>query len=92
MAGMNWDGSTLEARLLAEQAVLNWRELNKTRHVAADGTVLNVRERMAIDQGREFTRKMIETTLQEQACEVEQSSLSASLPNTGHRPGRAPAE
>ena len=29
MAGMNWDEMTAEERLLAEQAVLNFRSLNQ---------------------------------------------------------------
>lgn len=71
MTGMSWDELTPEERLLAEQAVLNFRELNKAGDAAADGTVLNVCERLAIEQGREFTRRMLEATLNEQAHEVE---------------------
>lgn len=83
MSGMNWDELTPDERLLAEQAVLNFRELNKAGHAAADGTVLNVCERMAIDQGREFTRRMLEASLHQQAEAVEKK---------GRRPGRAHAE
>jgi hypothetical protein len=83
MAGMNWDDLVPEERLLAEQAVLNFRELNKAGHAAADGTVLNVCERLAVEQGRELTRKMLEASLHEQAEAVEKK---------GRRPGRAPAE
>lgn len=89
MAGMNWDDLTSEERLLAEQAVLNFRELNKAGHAAADGTVLNVCERLAMEQGRELTRRMLEATLHEQAEAVEKLSLSASAPNKGRGPGRA---
>ncbi len=83
MSGMNWDELTPDERLLAEQAVLNFRELNKAGHAAADGTVLNVCERMAIDQGREFTRRMLEASLHQQAEAVEKK---------GRRPGRVHAE
>jgi len=67
-------------------------ELNEAGHAAADGTVLNVCERLAIEQGRELTRKMLEASLLEHASLVERSSLSASAPNKGCRPGRAPVE
>lgn len=83
MSGMNWDEITPEERLLAEQAIVNFRELNKAGHAAADGAVLNVCERLAIDQGREFTRRMLETALHEQAESVEKK---------GRRQERAPAE
>ena len=71
MSGMNWDEMSKEERLLAEQAVLNFRELNKACNDAADGTVLDVCEDMAMRQGRELTRKTIETSLQLQASDVE---------------------
>lgn len=71
MDGMRWDELTPEERLLAEQAVLNFRELNKVCDAAADGTVLNVCETLAMHQGREMIRKTIETTLHRQAECVE---------------------
>ena len=83
MTGMNWDDLTPEERLLAEQAVLNFRELNKAGDAAEDGTVLRVCEKMAIEQGREFTRRMLESSLNQQAETVEKK---------GRRPGRARAE
>jgi hypothetical protein len=63
MDGMRWDDLTTEERLLAEQAVLNLRELNRVCDAAADGTVLNVSETLAMQQGRERIRQMVETTL-----------------------------
>ncbi len=92
MAGMNWDQMTPEERLIAEQAVLNFRELNKVCDAAADGTVRDTCETLAIQQGRELVRRTIEVTLSQQAREVETSSLPASALNEGRRPGRAPAE
>lgn len=83
MSGMNWDEITPEERLLAEQAIVNFRELNKAGHAAADGSVLNVCERMAIDQGRELTRRTLEAALHEQAESVEKK---------GRRQERAPVE
>ena len=83
MSGMNWDEMSKEERLLAEQAVLNFRELNKACDDAADGTVLDICENVAMRQGRELTRKTIETSLQLQASDVEKK---------GRRLGRANAE
>lgn len=79
MAGMNWEQMTSEERLIAEQAILNFRELNKVCDAAADGTVLNVCEKLAMQQGRELIRQTIEVTLNSQAEEVEKK---------GHRVGR----
>ncbi len=92
MTGRNWDDLTPEERLLAEQTVLSFRELTKAGHAAADGTVLNVCEKLAVAQGRELTRRMLEATLQEQAQTVEKSRRAASAPNQRRRPGRAPVE
>lgn len=83
MAGMSWDQMTSEERLIAEQAVLNFRELNKACDAAADGTVLDVCERMAIEQGRELIRRTVETSFRLQAQSVEKK---------GRRLGDAPAE
>lgn len=71
MDGVHWDGLTPEERLVAEQAVLNFRELTRVCDAAADGTVLNVCETLAMQQGRELIRKTIETTLHLQAERVE---------------------
>ena len=80
---MIWDDLTPEERLLAEQTILGFRELNTACHAAADGTVLNVCETLAIEQGRELTRRTIEVALNEQAEAVEKK---------GRRAGRAVAE
>lgn len=71
MPGMNWDEMTAEERLIAEQAVLNFRELNKSCTAAKDGTVLDVCETLAMRQGRELIRQTIQTSLDLQAKEVE---------------------
>lgn len=83
MSVINWDEMSKEERLLAEQAVMNFRELNKVCDEAVDGTVLDICEDMALRQGRELTRRAIETSLQMQATEVEKK---------GRRLGRANAE
>lgn len=83
MNGLNWDELSAEERLLAEQAVLNFRELNKACDEAADGTVLEVCEKLALRQGREAIRRVIETSLNRQAGEVEKK---------GRRAGRARAD
>jgi len=71
MSGMNWDEMTAEERLLAEQLVLNMRTLNRVARLAPDGHVLDVVERLALEQGRELVRRTIELSLQEEGTGVE---------------------
>ena len=71
MAGMNWDELSAEERLLAEQAVLNRRALRKACREAPDGKVLAVAEQLAMEQGRELIRSMLEASLQEEGRDVE---------------------
>lgn len=71
MPGLNFDELSAEERLLAEQAVVNFRELNKACREAADGTVLEVCEKLALQKGRELIRNTIQTSLDLQAREVE---------------------
>ncbi len=79
--GMQWDELTAQERLLAEQAVMNFRALNQACDVAADGTVLSVAETLAMQQGHELIRNTLEVALSGQAEAVEKK---------GRRPGRAP--
>lgn len=71
MAGMNWDELSAEERLLAEQAVMNYRVLNKACRDAKHGEVLSVAETLALQQGREFIRQTLQSALAEEACCVE---------------------
>ena len=71
MDGMRWDELTPQERLIAEQAVLNFRELNSICDAAADGTVLDACETLAMQQGRALIRTSIETTMSLQAEHVE---------------------
>ena len=68
---MNFDELSPEERLIAEQAVLNLRSLNDACDAAADGTVLAIAEKMAVDQGREMTRRTLQTSLDAQVKSVE---------------------
>jgi hypothetical protein len=68
---MNFDELSPEERLIAEQAVLNLRSLNKACDAAADGSVLAVGEKLAVEQGRELTRRTLQTTLNVQVESVE---------------------
>lgn len=77
MAGMNWDELSAEERLLAEQAVLNRRALRAACRAAPDGRVLAVAEQLAIEQGREFIRSMLESSLQEEGREAEKKGPRA---------------
>jgi hypothetical protein len=82
MKGLNWDELTADELLIAEQAVMNLRELNKACRAAADGTVLSVAETLAMEQGRKLIRQSLEVSLKEEGCEVEKK---------GPRSGRVPA-
>lgn len=74
MRGVNFDELSLQERLVAEQAVLNFRELNKACDAAADGTVIEVCEKLAMEQGRELIRKTVQASLNLQAGEVEKKA------------------
>jgi hypothetical protein len=56
----------LEA-LLAEQAILLARELEKTCQKAPDGEVLDQVEGVILDQGRDLLRQAVEMSLQRHA-------------------------
>ncbi len=62
--------SPLQA-LMAEQAVAMAKQLEAASQAAPDGKVLSRLERLAVDQGREFTRKALEAALQAEAAAVE---------------------
>lgn len=68
---MEFDKLSPEERLIAEHAVLNFRSLEKACDAAADGTVLAVAEKLAMQQERELIRKTLQTSLQAQAKSVE---------------------
>ena len=80
---MDFNGLTAEERLVAEQAVMNLRSLDKACDEAADGTVLAVAEKLAMKQGRELIRQTLQTSLDRQTQAVEKK---------GRRPGPARAE
>lgn len=71
MSRMNWDELTPNERLVAEQAVTNFRSLNAVCDAAADGQVLAVAETLALQQGRELIRRTLEVSLQQQAESLE---------------------
>ena len=78
-----FDDLSPEERLIAEQAVLNFRSLNSACDAAADGTVLAVAEKLAVEQGRELTRRTLQATIDAQVESVEKKVV---------RPGRADAD
>ena len=80
---MNFDELSSEERLIAEQAVLNLRSLNKACDAAADGTVLAIAEQVAMTQGRELIRRTLQTSLDQQVHTVEKK---------GRRAGRVRAD
>ena len=70
-SGLKWDEMSAEERLLAEQLVLNFRELNRACDAAKDGTVMGVCETLALRQGRELMRQTIEVSLHLQKADLE---------------------
>ncbi len=68
---MNWDELTAEEWLIAEQAVLNLRSLNRVCRLAPNGHVLEVAERFAMEKGWKLMRLTIERTLRSEGQEVE---------------------
>lgn len=68
---------TAEERLMAEQAVLQYRALREACAAALQGKVLAIAERLAVDQGREATRCQLETALQREAAEAEKKGARA---------------
>ena len=78
---MNFDELTPEERLIAEQAVLNLRSLNEACDAAADGSVLAVAEKIAVEQGRELIRKTLQTSVNAQVKSVEKKVPSPGSAN-----------
>jgi hypothetical protein len=68
---LNFDELSAEERLIAEQAVMNLRTLNSAANAAADGTVLAVAEKLAVEQGRELTRRTLQVSLDTEVKLVE---------------------
>lgn len=57
--------------LLVEQLLAMLHELRGACQTAPDGQVLKQTEQIAVQRGRELTRKALESVLNEQAAEVE---------------------
>lgn len=89
--GLKWEELTPEERMLAEQAVLNFRALRRTCAEAPDGKVLAFAETLAVSQGREAIRKTLETALQLEAAEVEKRGAPAERANAAEPSGRTAA-
>ncbi len=68
---MEFEKLTAEERLIAEQAVLNFRSLNKACDDAMDGTVLAAAEKLAMIQGRKLIQQTLQTSLELQARAIE---------------------
>lgn len=68
---MEFEKLTAEERLIAEQAVLNFRSLNQACDDAKHGTVLAVAERLALIQGRKLIQQTLQTSLELQARTIE---------------------
>jgi hypothetical protein len=87
MSSLWWGRLSAEERLLAEQAVLQYRALRTACAEAPHGKVLGVAERLAVNQGREMTRRTLETALQQEAAEAEKKGAPAESALTAKRRG-----
>ncbi len=85
MSNLSWEQLSAEERLLAEQAVLQYRALRKACAEAPHGKVLGVAERLAVNQGREMTRQTLETALQEEAAVAEKKGAQVGSASTVKR-------
>lgn len=80
---MNFAELSPKERLIAEQAVLNLRTLNSAADAAVDGTVFAIAEKLAVEQGRELTRKTLQATLNVQVKNVEKKVGPPGSANVG---------
>lgn len=88
---MDWSEMTAEERLLAEQAVMNLRTLKTACRAAPHGKVLAVGERLAVEQGRELTRRTLETAMQAEAGDLEKKGARAAPAHADPNGGTADA-
>ena len=88
MNGLLWDELSPVERLLAEQAVVQYRALRHACVAARDGQVLAVAERLAVEQGREAMRRQLEAALQQEAAEAEKKGGPAAVADSVTSRGR----
>lgn len=91
MSSLWWEQLSAEERLLAEQTVLQYRALRTACAEAPHGKVLGVAERLAVNQGRELTRRTLETALQQEAAEAEKKGAQVGTAPTAKRRERTAA-
>jgi hypothetical protein len=87
MSSLCWEKLSGEERLLAEQAVLQYRALRTACVEAPHGKVLGVAEQLAVSQGRELTRRTLEAALQQEAAAVEKKGAQIGSARTAKRRG-----
>ena len=88
---MDWSLLSPEERLLAEQAVMNLRTLKQACRSARHGKVLAVGEKLAVEQGRELTRRTLESALQAEAADLEKKAATAAAAPAEYPGGTADA-
>jgi hypothetical protein len=87
MSNLWWEQLRPEERLLAEQAVVQYRALRAACAAAPNGKVLGVAERLAVEQGRELTRRTLESALQQEAAEAEKKGAQVETAPAAKRRG-----
>jgi hypothetical protein len=71
MRGYEIEVNDPQELLIVEQALAMYRDLKQVADNAPDGKVLQRAEQAAVRQGRELTRKSLETVLNAQAEDLE---------------------
>jgi hypothetical protein len=87
MSSLWWEQLSPEERLMAEQAVVQYRALRAACAAAPNGKVLGVAERLAVDQGRETARRTLESALQQEAAAAEKKGAQLGIASTAKRRG-----
>jgi hypothetical protein len=87
MSSLWWEQLSAEERLLAEQAVVQYRALRAACAATPNGKVLGVAERLAVDQGRETARRTLESALQQEAAAAEKKGAQVGIASTAKRRG-----
>lgn len=73
--------------LVVEQALAFAREMEATANGAADGTVLEQCELLALSKGRDLLRAILTGAAQQQADDVEKKGAPAALVHVARRAG-----
>ncbi len=81
------DSLTPVQRLIVEQAFVLAKELESAAESAPDGQVINRRESLLLGNGRDFLRRVLESTLQSRAELLEKKAAMPESARVARRDG-----